>query len=410
MPYRILSLDGGGPWALMEVRALIALNNNDAKKRGHDVLSEFDLVVANSAGSIVVGGLLENMTLEDLLYFFKNKAMRELLFCPTESLLARLVRRFLGIGPQYSTDAKLRALQQWMEKHGERELLTFAPGIRRQGSAEDTKFLIITFDYDRNRARFFRSYPLEGSSSRQAQKTSLAEAIHASTNAPINYFDKPASFPSQPGRYWDGGITGCNNPVLAGVTEAITLGQKPTDIVALSIGTGSVALAWPRPGEATSPYLQVPSKGGLLNDLHKLAGAILDDPPDMATFVSHHMTGGTASLPAPAHSRIVRMSPLVSPVKVAGAWAAPGGMTGEDFEYLASLDMNATEQKAIDAIARYAELWIESKAPNQPIRMNGDDLTPELGDPWFKDALASWQAVRDMPTNAASPRLAAVSA
>ena len=49
MSYRILSLDGGGVWGLIEVKTLIALYSPETN--GHDVLKEFDLVAGNSAGS-----------------------------------------------------------------------------------------------------------------------------------------------------------------------------------------------------------------------------------------------------------------------------------------------------------------------------------------------------------------------
>jgi uncharacterized protein len=50
-------------------------------------------------------------------------------------------------------------------------------------------------------------------------------------------------------------------------------------------------------------------------DLKKLATAILDDPPDIASYLAHVMTGSGSGVRAPARSRIVRMNPLMSPVK-----------------------------------------------------------------------------------------------
>ena len=44
--YRILSLDGGGTWSLIQVKALIALYSKDTS--GHAVLRAFDLVAADS--------------------------------------------------------------------------------------------------------------------------------------------------------------------------------------------------------------------------------------------------------------------------------------------------------------------------------------------------------------------------
>ena len=52
MSYKILSLDGGGTWAILEVMALKAIYGGDTP--GHQILAEFDLAVANSGGSIVL--------------------------------------------------------------------------------------------------------------------------------------------------------------------------------------------------------------------------------------------------------------------------------------------------------------------------------------------------------------------
>ena len=51
--FRILSLDGGGSWALIQVMALINLYGGDAT--GHQVLRDFDLVAANSGGRVMSG-------------------------------------------------------------------------------------------------------------------------------------------------------------------------------------------------------------------------------------------------------------------------------------------------------------------------------------------------------------------
>ena len=226
----------------------------------------------------------------------------------------------------------------------------------------------------------------------------LAQAIHASTNAPVNYFDGPATFPGRPGRYWDGAITGCNNPVLAAITEAIGLKQDPHNIVALSLGTGNNALPWAQPGELPSPYTQAMSETDLKGDVQKLSSAILDDPPDSATFVAHVMTGCGAGLDsAISLSRIVRMNPLVSPQRApAGAserWCPPGAMTAKQFNYIANLDMDATEQAQVDAISQLADMWLNDEVLNQPIRMNSDNLSCELGQDRFSAAAAVWRKI-----------------
>jgi hypothetical protein len=52
---KVLSLDGGGSWALIQARALEKIFTPET--RGHELLRHFDLVVANSGGSLVAAGL-----------------------------------------------------------------------------------------------------------------------------------------------------------------------------------------------------------------------------------------------------------------------------------------------------------------------------------------------------------------
>lgn len=401
MAYRILSLDGGGAWALIEVRALMALYS--ASTTGHEVLADFDLVAANSGGSLVLGGLVENLKLGDLLAYFEDEAKRKSIFSPTSSWGDRALHDLTGLGPKYSAENKLPAIERLLPSRGTALLRNAAAGVRRRNFPDDVHLLIIGFDYDRNRACFFRSAAAGGPQWGQGETAgvTLAEAIHASTNAPVNYFDAPATFPDGPGAYWDGGLTGCNNPILAAVTEAIVMGQTPHDIVALSLGTATIALPWPSANDpANSPYVQPVSQPGLVADLRKLATTILDDPPDIASFLAHVMTGGSAGVPAPAQSRIVRMNPLISPMGQPGAWRAPGAaaapMTASQFTYLLRLDMDAVEQAQVDAIAAFAELWLGGNVTNQPLRMNGDTLAPELGYGSFQDAATAWRRLKQL--------------
>jgi hypothetical protein len=366
--YRILALDGGGTWALIEAKALIALYGPDVT--GHEVLRDFDMVAANSGGSIVLGGLAENLALKDVLGLFEQPAMREAAFSPTHNFDYKVIHGLLKFGPKYDAAAKLVALENALPKAGRVALKDVAAGIRSTRSGESVHLLITAFDYDRKRGAFFRSAPASGPAwgTGSATGVTLAEAIHASTNAPVNYFDAPAKFPNHPRRYWDGAIAGCNNPILAAVTEAIVIGKKPADIVGLSLGTATVAVA-------------ASDKTGLESDLEKLATAMLDDPPDVATFLAHAMTGGATP------SRMVRMNPLIGPIPV-------GDMTQDQLKALVGLDLDAIRQPQVDMISSYADLWLADIAPNQPIRMDGTTLAPELGQGKFSEARKAWEAIR----------------
>lgn len=385
--FRVLSLDGGGSWALIQVMTLIDLYGGDTT--GHQVLADFDLAAANSGGSIVLGGLVENMALGDLLSFFLSVEKRKSIF------VEKLVH--VPNTPKYVTAEKLKGLLAALPQRGSWFMPQAAADILSASTGRPIHLLIIGFDYDRNSGRFFRSAAASGAAwgGGDASQVRLADAIHASTNAPVLFFDKPAELPSEPGRrYWDGAISGCNNPVLAGVTEAVVLGQSPDSITALSLGTGTVSRPQAPAGAPASVLYAPVENPGILHDMEKIAGAIVDDPPDAASFVAHVMTGGSRGLPAPADSRIVRMSPMVAPVRdSSGNWGLPAGLDEDAFSKLANLAMDAVAEEDVLAIQNFASLWLQDKVRNQPVRMGGGQKC-EIGQDMYSQARAAWLAVR----------------
>lgn len=397
MPFRVLTLDGGGAWAITEVRALMKLYGDNAT--GHEVLKNFDLVAANSGGAIVAAGLVENLPLSEVAQYFLDQSKRRAIFSPTKKPLDAILGP-RGLGPKYSAAGKLTALQNLMPNTGGKAVAGILNDVTRP-SGMPVHLLIVSFDYDQNRAVFFRSAVAgkigewgEG----QPANATLAGAVHASSNAPVLFFDAPADLLGDLDEYWDGAITGCNNPVVVAVTEAIVLGHSPSDINVLALGTGNVSLPLSAPGETTWP-LEIPrARSSTIGDLKKLASAILDDPPDAATFIAHVITGGSAGMTAPVISRIVRMNPLVCPTPSnhANKFFLPAGWTYEEFVDLINTGMDAVEQTDIERIDKYAATWIASEAPNQAIRANGskfDPWTPEIGYAKFSEAEAAWRVL-----------------
>jgi Patatin-like phospholipase len=275
MPFRILSLDGGGAWALIQVRTLIELYG--AATRGRDVLRNFDLAAANSGGSLVLAGLVEDLSLSEILQYFADEQKRRSIFSPTRSVADTVLSATLGVGPKYSAAAKLPALERLLPLHGDEPLAVQLP---------------------------------------------LAE-----------------------------------------------------------------------PGAAASPLEAPRSDPSLIADFRKLAVAILDDPPDAATFIAHAVTGADAGVQPPAVSRIVRMNPLVRPVRAEedAPWAPPAAWSTAQFRYLCDIDMDAVTQNDIAYIDDYCTFWLADRAPNQPIRMNGATFATEIGYDKFSDAKAAWQ-------------------
>ncbi|MGA2052681.1 MAG: patatin-like phospholipase family protein [Opitutales bacterium] len=405
-PYRVLSLDGGGSWALIQVRALQELYGPNAT--GHQVLQRFDLVAANSGGSIVAATLAADWPLSKTLGFFLSEAARTSIFVELP-LLERLENCVLGLGPRYSAPAKLTGLAALLGADAGVTLDQW-PARVAANTGKPVNFLITGFDYDRQRAAFFRS----NAASRAAAlgggpAPQLAEAVHASSNAPVNYFDQPAVFhsPAFAGkRYWDGAMSGLNNPVLAGVVEALANQDPaaPRPIEALSLGTASVQLPLSSGPAQTAPLYQVPASSGLIHDLKETATTILDDPPDEASFIAHVALGQPLPNPGdalPVSGSVVRMSPLVQPLfdaagnpqmpVLAAPAAAPTMSAAEVFAALVGLEMDAIEDEQVQLIQSLCEAWIAGNIYNQPIR-TGANFSCEIGHRWFADAKAAWLA------------------
>ena len=253
MVHRILSLDGGGAWAMLQA---IALKDLYGDIPGHQILATFDLAVANSGGSIVLGGLIENMMPSQIINLFNDQANRQAIFAPVslwENLLSHI-----PIFPKYSTAGKLSGLTRVFGTMGAQFLSSFnGAGWAQSPNEKNVKVLIVAFDYDSMRARFFRSYDTPHGAT--ADDVPLVEAIHASSDAPVEFFDKPTEWNGH--RYWDGAMGGYNNPLLAGIIDLMSDGTSAADIVALSLGTGTVKLVPSMAKPSAPPELTQPPKG-----------------------------------------------------------------------------------------------------------------------------------------------------
>jgi len=408
-PYRILCLDGGGRWSLISVMALQAIFGERAK--GHDILKGFDLVAANSGGSIVLGGLVENKSLAELLDLFCTSQRlfpREPLFTPA-GIAHWLSRRLFHFGPKYDTVAKLEQLKELMPEYGSTNLIDVPERVKR-AIGTITHFLIVGFDYDWKRAKFFRSNAESRANASDPTTATLAEAIHASSTAPVNYFNAPARIAgrvSKGNRFWDGAVTGHNNPVLAAVTEALANGQgslQHRDIRVLSIGTGAVSLpVVERRSRKERGLVNLPERLGLTHDLMELSASILDDPPDAATFEAWVMLGNpipaahTDKLLAEelqAHPRpvnLVRMNPLVRPrLDHAKNWIPPDGLTVQQFRQLTNIELDARVPDDVSLLVKFARAWLNDQVGNQPIRENPYTFEPRIGHTTFSQARDAW--------------------
>jgi hypothetical protein len=305
----------------------------------------------------------------------------------------------LPIFPKYVAAEKRNGLGGAFGPAGAKLLADWpaSPGWPKGPAGDAVRILIVGFDYDRAREDFLRSYAVPATGA-MAEQIALVDAVHASTNAPVSFFDAPALV--GPKRYWDGAMGGYNNPLMAGVVEAIALGVDPKSIAALSLGTGTTRLLPPDLAHPSTPpdLVAKTATPGIVTDAAKAAGCITDDPPDAATFTAHIVLQNEPGFVG----RVVRMNPVVQPERdpASGEWRCPDGLTPARFDALLKLGMDAVEGADVDLIQSLGKAWIANKVPNQPIRM-GDDLSCALGDPTFDAAKTRWTHLATAPASAA---------
>ncbi|MCW3076131.1 MAG: patatin [Bacteroidetes bacterium] len=405
-PYKILSLDGGGSWALLQSMALKQIyKGTKVGTTCREILQQFDIVVSNSGGSLMLAAMIElyDKDIDEVTGLFLNEGIRRQVFSKLKwyekSGFEHLASLF-KIAPQYKTSRKLGALQNILSETG-RVSLTELKNIRKD---LPDNIIFCGFDYDRNRATFFRTNHASKSQPYTNQhEVTLAQAVHAASNAPIKYFDAPATFliNNVMHQLWDGAVGGNNNPVLIGITEALAIFEHARrdfhKLQVLSIGTANNLL--PVKGFTVTDNAEGPrllkniQRPTLSNDIEKMATSIISEPPDAANYMAHMFLGGKPDIDAmPA---IIRLNPLLQPVysEAANMWRYPLGLDGEGriiFDALLNLDMDAIQQKDVDNIKLLGEWWANDLIINQAIRVDSYKLQCNIGHSLFSQGRTEW--------------------
>jgi hypothetical protein len=411
MAYSILSLDGGGSWALIQVKIL--QQRYGMKAKGHDILKKYDLVIANSGGSLVLAAMIVNKSLDEILNMFLDEEVLETIFVKKTISIINPLHKFF---PRFKTKEKIKGLKAQL---GENSTLTLNE-IPAYIGKPSLQIIITAFDYDRERAIYFRSNTNsrmetsviqsevnEGQVTDTFKTTTLLNAVHAASNAPVLFFDDPAEFslfyPSNPNkvtskrRFWDGAVGGNNNPVASGVLEAIANGANPNEIRIVSIGTANTVLPvlYGDSGEPIpeiSWLIKIGENEGPEGDILKMAQAIISDPPDAATFIANQIL----NLPyQQRQNRLIRINPLVKPIfdSTNNMWRKPGVQwLDKKMQRLFEMDMAVTDSDDIQLINRMTEEFFDGYFDNQGIRTGGAGIEAILGHKNFKSALDDWNS------------------
>ncbi|MFI5133822.1 MAG: patatin-like phospholipase family protein [Chitinophagales bacterium] len=435
MKYKILSLDGGGSWALIQARVLLDIYGDI---RGHELLREFDMAIGNSGGSLILASLCNDMKLSETISVFENEDLRKQVFSKLtfrEKLKPRnilsLFRNVAGIGPKYSTERKLSGLTAVLKQMDH----LYADGILSKPivemplnelpaiiKKENFQLLIVGYDYFHERVSFFRSNPNSATNKFNSKyyKVTLAHAIHSSSNAPVNYFDAPAEIKldqlnghdNRTSWFWDGGVSGYNNPVLAGLIEAMANNHAdPKEYCILSIGTGTGSLVnIADMGTSTDPSIQTIYKKNkdnplvvpkasfkFMHDVKEMATSILCDPPDSATFITYTILDPSLSNKA----NLVRINPSLSPLlndddlyDLPPAYKIdPDGKN--KYTKLLMMDMDAVKNDEVNLITDLCDKFIDPKfpgVPNQLIRGDSKNQPLVLGYSTYQEAKKKWES------------------
>ncbi len=413
--HKILSLDGGGSWALIQARVLQDLYGDI---HGHELLQKFDMVIANSGGALVLAALCDNKKLSETVALFMDEQIRKTVFTRLsfwEKISHRrnwltFLRWISRIGPKYSTDRKLEGLRNLMPAIAEKYITELPAYVGNK----NLHIIIVAFDYYTERVKFFRSQINSRTEFATIDKEiKMLDAVHSSSTAPVNYFDRPAAIRfKNNGKennynsfFWDGGVSGFNNPVLAGLIEYITNNPlyKPDDVAILSIGTGTKerpAIINPADKDFNIIASFITSIGRFkaFDDIQKMATSILSDPPDSASFIAYSILNPALDNNK-AYSKFVRINPVLRPEKPNGDhYEVPAAFEPDDsiaFFKLMQMDIDAVVQDEVDHISLLCDKFINPlnpaiTVPNQIIRMEAA-AKRLIGYPTYAAAKKAWE-------------------
>lgn len=205
----ILTIDGGGTRGIIPTKILYLLEQDINKK----IFDTFDIYAGTSTGSIVICAIagLKKSPAEMLNDLYSQKFINGI-FRKRFGIF-----NFLSIifGSKYLGSSKTKVLNGYFGQ--------------TQFSDITKPTLITSFNLNRSTAAIFKS----NSGSMTNKCNNIATIVDASTSAPT-YFP-PININNE--LYVDGGIC-ANNPAVASLSYALSLGYKLNNIKILSLGTG----------------------------------------------------------------------------------------------------------------------------------------------------------------------------
>ena len=233
-PFRVLSLDGGGMRGTYTATYLDRVGVAFAKRRGIaalDVGAAFDLIVGTSTGGIIACALAAGIPLSDIVNLYVTHG-------------SKIFSRSLpsgAVGAVLDTWKRPPALETGTAAL--RKALTDKLGTTTLGSifaARGIGLAIPAVEMSQHRAWVFKTPHLKDTTNHRDDNYTLVDVCLATAAAPIYRsmaaVDHPDNSSSGFNVFVDGGLW-ANNPVLAGLIDALDLTAPEQEIQIFCLGT-----------------------------------------------------------------------------------------------------------------------------------------------------------------------------
>lgn len=220
MPFRILSLDGGGIRGVIEAVILAEVE----KLIDRPLNKYFDLIAGTSTGSILGAGIAIGRKSQDIIDLYRRRGKS---IFPYSSLFSpqrlKLMFQYGFSAPKFSDEGLIDALKNEFGN------------IKLSDLNTSPRLLITAYDTISRQTIVFKSWQKY----KNWADIPIWEACVCSSSAPTFFPAHLLKTSNQNYSLIDGGV-GANNPSACAVAEALRLDYPISEIAVLSIGTGDV--------------------------------------------------------------------------------------------------------------------------------------------------------------------------
>jgi hypothetical protein len=234
MPFRVLSLDGGGMRGTYTATYLDRVGATFARRRNVDALdigAAFDLIVGTSTGGIIACALAAGVPLAEIVSLYAEKGPK--IFArplPSSAVDAAIdiVKRpaALSSGTQVLREALAEKLQ--------------AKTLGQTYAARGIGLAIPTVEMSQHRAWVFKTPHLKDTTNHRDDNYTLVDVCLATSAAPLYRSLATIDHPDCDGGgfnvFVDGGLW-ANNPVLVGLLDALDMTTPGQEIQIFCLGT-----------------------------------------------------------------------------------------------------------------------------------------------------------------------------